>query len=201
MLHDYSNPITPSASEFTAEFKPPLKEGGVLQSSRIAPFGIKVLLDDNSLYSHCRNCPKETHCCYRAPTIVVLPNEAAKLIERTKRPDLFVPEEGGLYSIKKTTGSPCPFLTKDNLCGVYDIRPIDCRSWPLTLNLATETKGDLLEDADCPAVQNGALTARFVQAARKTLSKIPVLLRSFFVKLVHRDFDQKKIRVNVHIDS
>ncbi|MEQ8927857.1 MAG: YkgJ family cysteine cluster protein [Fulvivirga sp.] len=29
-------------------------------------------------------------------------------------------------------GSPCPFLTEDNFCSVYEIRPKACRDYPHT---------------------------------------------------------------------
>jgi uncharacterized protein len=37
-------------------------------------------------------------------------------------------EEGG-YRIKT---SPCPFLSDDNLCKIYDVRPEKCRGYPFT---------------------------------------------------------------------
>jgi Fe-S-cluster containining protein len=144
--------------------------------------------DPNSLYFHCRICPKENHCCYRAPTIVVLPEEAKVLIERTQRPDLLVEEGDGFFSIKKDAGDPCPFLTHENLCGVYAIRPIDCRSWPLTLNTAANPQEQLIEDVGCPPVQQNKLTSGFEKAAQAILSKIPAKYRRTFVALVHRDF-------------
>jgi Fe-S-cluster containining protein len=30
-----------------------------------------------------------------------------------------------------TQAVPCPFLTSNHQCGIYDIRPLDCRSFPL----------------------------------------------------------------------
>lgn len=154
--------------------------------------------DPNSLYFHCRICPKENHCCYRAPTIVVLPEEAKLLVERTGRADLLIDEGDGFFSIKKEPGEPCPFLTEERLCGVYDIRPIDCRSWPLTLNATANPQEQLLEDLDCPPVQQRALSKGFEKASQVILSKIPEKYRRRFVELVHRDFESDVIRHGVH---
>jgi Fe-S-cluster containining protein len=38
-------------------------------------------------------------------------------------------DEDGDYVVKS---SPCPFLGSDNHCGIYDIRPSDCRRFPYT---------------------------------------------------------------------
>lgn len=34
---------------------------------------------------------------------------------------------GNTYYLEGKMGEPCPFLTKDNKCGIYDIRPVTCR--------------------------------------------------------------------------
>jgi Fe-S-cluster containining protein len=154
--------------------------------------------DPNSLYFHCRICPKENHCCYRAPTIVVLPEEAKLLLERTGRPDLLIDEGDGFFSIKKAPGEPCPFLTEERLCGVYGIWPIDCRSWPLTLNVAANPQEQLVEDLGCPPVQQRQLSRGFEQAAQLILSKIPEKYRKKFVSLVHRDFENQSIPSQLH---
>ena len=155
--------------------------------------------DPNSLYAHCKVCPKESHCCYRAPTIVVLPEEHKAIVERTHRPNAFVKESTGFFTIKKAPGEPCPFLTEERLCSVYDIRPIDCRSWPLTLNRAANPEKQLLEDLDCPPVRRGLLSHKFEKAAQAILSKIPEKYREKFVQLVHRDFENQKIPVQPHL--
>jgi len=168
---------------------PPPSRSSVEESARTDP---------NSLYVHCRVCPKENHCCYRAPTIVVLPQEAKLLIERTGRPDLLIAEGDGFFSIKKAPGEPCPFLTEERLCGVYHIRPIDCRSWPLTLNISANPEEQLLEDLGCPPVQQRALSKGFEKASQVILSKIPEKYRRKFTELVHRDFKRDGIRPGLH---
>jgi Fe-S-cluster containining protein len=127
-----------------------------------------------------------------------LPEEAKLLIERTGRPELLIDEGEGFFSIKKAPGAPCPFLTEERLCGVYDIRPIDCRSWPLTLNATASPQEQLLEDLDCPPVQQRALSKGFEKASQVILSTIPEKHRERFVELVHRDFKNDAIRHGVH---
>ncbi len=122
-------------------------------------------------------------------TIVVLPQEAEKIIARTGRADLLQQEEAGLFTVKKEKGRPCPFLTPDRLCGIYDIRPTDCRSWPLTMDKTANPLGGYLVDADCPAAENAHLEKKFCDAARNSLNEIPADLRQTFVKLVYRDFN------------
>jgi Fe-S-cluster containining protein len=144
--------------------------------------------DPSSLYHICRSCPPKRHCCFRAATIVVLPEEAVRIVARTGAPDLLNREDDGLYTIKKVQGLACPFLTPDRLCGIYDIRPTDCHSWPLTMDKSANPHGNYLVDADCPAADNAHLEKKFCKAARRSLEHIPANLRQTFVKLVYRDF-------------
>lgn len=144
--------------------------------------------DPNSLYHFCRTCPTTRHCCFRAATIIALPHEAEQIIARTGRADLLLQEEKGFFTIEKEIGRPCPFLTPDRLCGIYEIRPTDCRSWPLTMDKTADPFGDYLVDANCQAAENAHLEERFCIAARNSLERIPAHLRQTFVKLVYRDF-------------
>jgi len=50
-----------------------------------------------------------------------------------------------------TSSTPCPFLSDDNRCGIYDIRPLDCRSFPLIP--AFDLEGDIgfRVDGECPS--------------------------------------------------
>jgi Fe-S-cluster containining protein len=75
--------------------------------------------------SHCRGCPCETS--EAGEYVTLIPDEAEYMAYRlrmAKRQDLasLVPEisESGI----------CPFL-KEERCSIHDVRPIDCRSYPL----------------------------------------------------------------------
>jgi len=140
--------------------------------------------DALSLRRHCKTCPNELHCCSRATTIVVLPDEAEMITARTNKPSLLVRDESGLFTVAKAPYRPCPFLTSDRLCGIYDIRPTDCKSWPLTLADHNSTK--LLVDTACPASRL-SLSADFVAAASERLFTVPSDMRADYIRLVHRD--------------
>lgn len=144
--------------------------------------------DKNCLYEFCKSCSKDRHCCFRASTIVVLPDEASRIIERTGRKDYLLDESDGLLTILKLRDR-CPFLTAERLCGIYDIRPIDCRSWPITLSLCPELSKDIkyIIDMGCPAAQQNALSNEFISAAKQILGKIDLSIRLNFIKLVYRD--------------
>lgn len=146
---------------------------------------IKGVAEPTSLYQHCKTCIEDRHCCFRASTIVVLPGEAEKIIEETGRADLLQEEENGLFTIVKELGKPCPFLSPGRLCTIYPYRPVDCKSWPLTLD-DPESAGYVV-DLGCPAAEASALDSRFIAAAVDMLSAIDPAKRSTFVKLVHRD--------------
>jgi hypothetical protein len=49
---------------------------------------------------------------------------------------------------------PCPFLREDNLCGIYEIRPEGCRTYPPAKLRLTDEQLDVLHDniGICPAV-------------------------------------------------
>jgi hypothetical protein len=96
-------------------------------------------------------------------------------------------EDNGLFTIVKKSGEACPFLTANGLCGIYDIRPIDCRSWPLTLNREALEEESYLVDAECPATQKSGLSEDFIQASKLVLGRIEPASRNSFVQLVHRD--------------
>lgn len=57
----------------------------------------------------------------------------------------------GDYVLKQ---KPCPFLKEDNQCGIYEIRPADCRQFPYTdVDVLLKRKQITLKNAEfCPAV-------------------------------------------------
>jgi uncharacterized protein len=58
-------------------------------------------------------------------------------------------DEEGDYVVQS---SPCPFLGNDNRCGIYDIRPSDCRRFPYTDEdvLLKRPKISLKNSSFCP---------------------------------------------------
>ena len=59
-------------------------------------------------------------------------------------------EEGDYVVITK----PCPFLGSDNFCGIYEVRPSDCRRFPYTDEdvFLKKIKITLKNSTFCPAV-------------------------------------------------
>lgn len=49
-----------------------------------------------------------------------------------------------------TSEVPCPFLTDDNQCGIYDVRPLDCRSFPLIPVFHQQGSISFRVDDTCP---------------------------------------------------
>ena len=60
-------------------------------------------------------------------------------------------DEEGDYVVRST---PCPFLGKDNFCGIYDVRPSDCARYPYTNEdvLLKRPQLTLKNSSVCPAV-------------------------------------------------
>ncbi|HEY0434075.1 MAG TPA: YkgJ family cysteine cluster protein [Chitinophagaceae bacterium] len=76
----------------------------------------------------CANCCKHYSPRFKTPDIKrisrVLKMKESDFIERFLRVD-----EDGDFVVRST---PCPFLEKDNKCGIYEDRPSDCRRFPYT---------------------------------------------------------------------
>jgi len=50
-----------------------------------------------------------------------------------------------------TSATPCPFLTDNYQCGIHDIRPLDCRSFPLIPVFNSDETVSFRVDRDCPS--------------------------------------------------
>lgn len=104
----------------------------------------------------CINCQKCANCCktisprFKTPDIRriarFLKLKQSVLIDRYLKLD-----EEGDYVVKS---SPCPFLGSDNLCGIYEARPGDCRQYPYTDQDAfiKRTRTTYQNSTTCPAV-------------------------------------------------
>ena len=83
------------------------------------------------------NCLECANCCTSIPPIVTKTDAARIAKSFGMKPTEFeaqylVVDEDGDTVINNT---PCPFLQKDNMCLIYDIRPKACRQFPHTNNL------------------------------------------------------------------
>ena len=81
-----------------------------------------------------------------------------------------------------TSEKPCPFLTKQNKCGIYDIRPIDCRSFPLIPVFSEQGSISFRKDQDCPSATT--LSAAYEEELKvvwhELLSQLPMTYRRLY---------------------
>lgn len=108
----------------------------------------------------CNMCAK---CCgdtdERVRMILMLKHEAARISEETGlNLGGFSEEIEGFepYScrMKKTEDGKCVFL-KDNLCAIYEIRPIICRFYPFQLKNIGNDRYVFSCTEECPGIGNG----------------------------------------------
>jgi Fe-S-cluster containining protein len=59
--------------------------------------------------------------------------EKARIEDRGFKDFLEDPDEAGMQWIKRKEDDSCWFLTKDNKCQIYDVRPSVCRLEPFTI--------------------------------------------------------------------
>ena len=92
--------------------------------------------------------------------ILLLDAEAKKISAYTSRgiPDFSVEINDKIpyvYEMKKTSEGKCVHL-KDNQCGIYQLRPLICRFYPLELKF-DEVKGSHNFDftVECPGINQG----------------------------------------------
>ena len=119
-------------------------------------------------------CNKCAICCgnteKRDRTILLLGVEAQRIskeIRKTTREFACKTESSGpyVYQMKKTGEGKCVFL-KDNLCAIYEIRPLICRFYPFELK-TTRKHPVFTFTPECPCIGKG-----------------PRVRKSFFEKLL-----------------
>jgi len=76
----------------------------------------------------CANCCKTTSPIFRDADIRRI-SKHLRLKESKLIQDLLVMDDEGDYVLRK---SPCGFLSDDNTCSIYDVRPLACREYPHT---------------------------------------------------------------------
>jgi Fe-S-cluster containining protein len=76
----------------------------------------------------CANCCKTMTPTFTAADVKRIAGHLKITVPEFKDKYL-VKDDEGAYINKKM---PCQFLGKDNLCTIYDVRPVDCRSFPHT---------------------------------------------------------------------
>lgn len=112
-----------------------------------------------SLLEYCRNCKK---ICCNFGTPIAYPKEIPLLKKRLKERGIknhFV-RHGGVYIIPE---EPCPYLRK-GLCSIEDIKPMECRLFPVKLTFK-DRSFSLKLDKSCPAAEK--LGKDFFKKARE----------------------------------
>ena len=124
-------------------------------------------------------CDKCALCCgntkKRARTILLLNVEAQRISKETKKGigEFAQKAEGSgpyVYQMKKTDEGKCVFL-KDDLCTIYEIRPLICRCYPFELKTVGDNYIFAFTD-ECPRIGRG-----------------PRLKKSYFEKLFKESAD------------
>ena len=109
-------------------------------------------------------CTQCGNCCSGPPGYVwVTKDEAAEIAKAIGRKDGRLGKEhlrrvGFKHSLTEKPDGDCVFLVRDGkkaLCGIYAVRPLQCRTWPFwSSNLRSQNAWEE-STADCPGVNRG----------------------------------------------
>lgn len=102
------------------------------------------------------DCTRCANCC-KTVDIMLTPTDAERIAGHLAMAiDEFVEaylttDEGDQYWVQE---KPCPFLSQDDCCTIYDVRPKNCREYPHTdkEEFATRTIQHANNALTCPAV-------------------------------------------------
>jgi Fe-S-cluster containining protein len=114
----------------------------------------------SSLLKHCSSC--DSRCC-KYP--IILPKERERIIKHKGMGFLekrVFRKRKGYYVIEK---DPCPFL-KDNRCVVEEVKPSNCRIFPLVFS---PEENKYIKSGECPVK---LLDKGFVKEALKNGSSL-----------------------------
>ena len=123
---------------------------------------------------HCTGCGQ---CCSGGPDYYVyLTPRESELIRRHlrltmgwfKRRYLRRSPKGGLV-INNQGGGPCVFLTRDNRCKIYPVRPLQCRTYPFWPEVVNSKAMWRSEARRCEGIDRGQLVS--VNRIRALLAK------------------------------
>lgn len=98
-------------------------------------------------------------CCGKVSKPVFFPSEIEILADSGNLPNFNICENNAVSK------SVCCFLN-EYYCSIYEKRPIDCRSYPLSVKVENEEAYFVL-DMECPAVQKGIITNEYIESAKK----------------------------------
>ena len=109
-----------------------------------------------------RCCPKAKTSVHDDPPVghvaILLPFELEYIVAKTDIDPAVLQQSSIAFSAGKTlnigsmtSAKPCPFLDDENQCGIYAIRPLDCRSFPLIPVFSEQGTLSFRKDGDCPS--------------------------------------------------
>lgn len=106
----------------------------------------------------CGNCCKRhgdaTHVYVREEEVLAIAEFLGRDPAAFLREELVV--EDGWITLRPDL-EQCPYLTEDALCGIYPVRPVQCRTWPFwDVNLQSEVWRREVNGV-CPGSRSGRL--------------------------------------------
>jgi Fe-S-cluster containining protein len=117
-------------------------------------------------------CNRCALCCgdveKRVRSILLLKSEADRILQKTLMSlDSFVErvDESGpyIYRMKKTNDGKCVFL-RNNLCSMYQLRPLICKFYPFQLKNIGINRYSFIYTDECPGIGRGLqLRMRFFE--------------------------------------
>src|SRR4051812_22597301 len=117
-------------------------------------------------------CTRCGACCTGAPGYVwVSPEEIARLAGSRGEPvdrfsEAFVRRVGNRYSLIEKPGGDCVFWDRAVGCTVYEVRPVQCRTWPFWEENVESPEAWEYVGRGCPGIDRGRVfTAEEVLAA------------------------------------
>ncbi|MEM1701266.1 MAG: YkgJ family cysteine cluster protein [Desulfurococcaceae archaeon] len=120
-------------------------------------------IDFKNICSDCR-----VNCC-RKYYAVLLPEEEPEFENVSFAINT---EKGIVRGIGSYGGKPCPYLSENGFCKIYEKRPFDCRLWPVVVYIDLKTMEKVIYlDKECPAVIENrippSLINRIIEEVRK----------------------------------
>ena len=130
-------------------------------------------------------CVRCTVCCGdtkdRTRSILLMKTEADRILKRTCDLDKFAEKIKGFepysYQMRKTEDGKCVFL-KDNLCSIYQMRPLICRFYPFQLRNLRNNRYAFIYTDECSGIGKGLrlkrdfferLFDRFIESMRENI--------------------------------
>jgi Fe-S-cluster containining protein len=120
-------------------------------------------------FEHCFNC--KAKCCKTGNLIgspILSESEAleAKKISKDSVKNITLPIGKSYFILAEQEGTNrCPFLTRNNKCQIQNLKPLDCRCYPIKAIYNINNSIKFIIDRHCPATPH--LSKKFTKEAKK----------------------------------